>query len=98
MIGTTDKEFYEQLYYGSDIEMKDNIWYYMIYSAYLEDGRHSIRVWKYDSLGNDAKISEEIYNHISQLPEQSIGLFKKAKIFNGKSFMEIESDIEVISM
>ncbi|MBP5698155.1 MAG: hypothetical protein J6W96_01335 [Alphaproteobacteria bacterium] len=98
MIGTTEKEFYEQLYYGSDIEMKDNKWYYMIYSAYLETGEHSIRVWKYDSLGNDAKISEELYNHVSQLPEQSIELFKKSKIFNGKSFLEIEKNMEILSM
>ena len=70
----------------------------MIYSAYLENGKHSISVWKFDSLGNDSKFSEELYNKVCENTEENINLFLNAKIFEGKSFMDIEQNIEIISM
>ena len=95
MEGISFNEFHEQLYHGCDISMKDKNWHYMIYSAYTEEGRHSLRVWKFDTLDNDSKYSEELYNHVSSDAENNISLFLDAKIFDGKSFLEVESNIVI---
>lgn len=42
MIGTTFNEFYEKIYYGTDIEMVYNGENYIITSANCEDGKHNI--------------------------------------------------------
>ena len=94
MIGTTFKEFYEQLYYGSDIEIVYKGENYIITSANCEDGRHNIYVYIYQ----EDVCSDFLYNEYTEDTEESINKFLNAKIFNNQSFMEIETDIEVISM
>ena len=94
MIGATNKEFYEQLYYGSDIEIVYKGENYIITSANSEDGRHHIYVYTY----HKDICSDFLYNEHTKDVEESVNKFFNAKIFKDKSFMEIESDVEVISM
>ena len=62
MIGTTFKEFYEQLYYGSDIEIVYKGENYIITSANCEDGRH-LFVSKLVNSGVNICLVQKLANH-----------------------------------
>lgn len=98
MIGTTFKEFYDKLYYGTDIEMSCKGTDYILSSAGIFDkGRyaeHEIRLYRVEPDKSLTSLYEKRYPK----EEESIDNFLNAKLFTGKSFLEIEQNIQVETM
>ena len=98
MKGISLNDFCDRLYYGCDVEMKDDTWYYMIYSARLDNGKHSIRLWKFDKLDDTSEYSVELYNKEDVVPEKSVSAFLESPLFDGKSLYEIAQDVEILTI
>ncbi len=96
MIGTTFQEFYDKLYYGTDIEMSYGGSDYILSSAGLVVNdkliKHEIRLYK---INTSDKLLKSMYEQSCPKTEDSINNFLNAKIFDGKSFLEIENNVQI---
>jgi hypothetical protein len=96
-------EFYDHIYYGTDMEIKYNSKFYKINSGIsIEDTKklHSIDVNESDACEWERQkptYITEIYSHSDIDYAKNIELFLNAKIFNGKCIYDISDEIEVIS-
>ena len=102
MIGLSFNEFYDKLYYGSDIEFTLNEWHYMIYCGWIKISNsqiHTIEIVKSDQPFYDQVITpsiwDELYESKMKDANKNIDTFLKAKLFDNKSFYEIEGDIVI---
>lgn len=102
MTGLSFNEFYNKLYYGADIEFTLNEWHYMIYCGWQEitgDKIHSIEIVKSDQPFYEQTTSPKIWDVIFDSKKsdgnENIEEFLKAKIFDNKSFNDVEADVVV---
>lgn len=102
MTGLSFSEFYEKLYYGADIEFTLNKWHYMIYCGWDKNSGnaiHSIELVKSDQPFFDQttspKIWEEVFKKKMNDGNENIETFLQAKIFDQKSFYDVETDVVV---
>jgi hypothetical protein len=96
-------EFYDHIYYGTDMEIKYNGKFYKINSGITVEGvkqLHSIDVNESDACEWECQTPTcitEIYSHSDIDYPKNIELFLNAKIFNDKCVYDISDEIEVIS-
>lgn len=102
MTGLSFSEFYDKLYYGADIELTLNKWHYMIYCGWEKDTNdriHSIKIVKSDQPFYERTASPNIWDEIFESKmnnaNKNIEDFLNAKIFETKSFYEVESNIVI---
>ncbi len=102
MKGLTFNELYDKLYYGADIELHFNNWYYMINCGWEINSTpkyHIIEVIKSDQPFYEQKAEpktwEEVYSKRMEDGNESIESFLKALIFDNKSFYDIENEIVI---
>lgn len=102
MIGLSFKEFYEQLYYGADIEFTLKKWHYMIYCGWETvpgSKIHNIEIVRSDQSFYDQAVKpivwDEIFESKMNDANKNIEGFLNAKIFDNKSFYEVENDVIV---
>lgn len=102
MTGLTFNEFFDKLYYGADIELHFNNWYYMINCGWEINSTskyHIIEVIKSDQPFYEQKVEpkiwEEVYTKSMENGNENIESFLKAPIFDNKSFYDVEKEIVI---
>lgn len=98
----TMQQFYEDLYYGADIFFKLREYFYKIGAGIDSDtGCFSIYLEKSDADPDDSNAKETFYEVLFDEEdtdcEKLIERFLNAPLFDGKSFYEVEQDVEIIS-
>lgn len=97
MKGITMSEFYNALFYGTDIDFKYSSFYYHINAGTENDGKHGITVFKFDKHPDETPtFYDEIYNVSHSDTAECIDFFLSAKLFENRSIYEIEQDVEVL--
>ena len=89
-------EFRELLYYGMDnIIFYVNGAYFQINSGW-ENGTHSIFVYRLSGKRSEKQFGayEEVFDSNDLSAEENIKRFFAAPLFDGKTFWEVEQDIE----
>ncbi len=88
MINGDVKEFIDGLYYGSErFFLYDGDKYFL--QGYYADGKPTLELYIIENPSADFE-----WHLTSDSDEYPVEAFEKAKIFNGKSFWEIEKNIE----
>ena len=91
MLGMTYKEFYDKLYYGCDILMSYNNYYYLLNAAneYQSDKftQHKIRLYKCAEF--ECVNCSELYNMSFTTEEESINSFLNSKVFDNRVFYDV---------
>lgn len=102
MTGLSFNEFYDKLYYGADIEFTLNKWHYMVYCGWEKDtdGQiHNIKIVKSNQPFYEQTILPNIWDEIFESKmsnaNKNIEKFLNSKIFDGKSFYEVEANIVI---
>ena len=91
MINGNTNEFFDNMYHGDefDISYKDKHYFIQSYYRNFKEYEHEIIVRQtIPELENDS-----IFECKSNNPQQNIEDFQNAKIFEGKSFWEVEQEI-----
>lgn len=88
MINGDAREFIDGLYYGDErfFIYKGNKYFIQ---GFCEDGEHVLEIYVIENENNDFHWKASAKNNVYPVDE-----FENAKIFNGKNFWEIESEIE----
>ncbi len=106
MINYTMQQFYDDLYYGADIFFQCGKYFYQIGTSRTKTDDpdikiHGIHMYKTDCdfHYSDAPSTfyDEIFNEEDIDREGLIERFLNAPLFDGKSFYEVEQDVEIIS-
>lgn len=97
MKGLTMNEFYESLYYGADIDFSYNGLFYHINAGIDSYNVYGIIVYEYTRHPDEQQTHCcEIYNKSFQNRNDGIDEFLSNKLFNGKSFYDIEPKVEIM--
>ena len=91
MINGNVNEFFDNMYHGDefDILYKDKHYFIQSYYKNFKEYEHEIIVRQtIPELEND-----RIFECKSNNPQQNIEVFQNAKIFDGKSFWDVEQEI-----
>ena len=95
MINTDMNQFIDYLNYGEEIDILYKGDKYLIEGYCNEDNNFHLFVYKYENGGNEA--DEMIYEIDSNISiKDCADKFLEAKIWNGKSFWEVEKEMEWI--
>ena len=102
MINYTMQQFYDDLYYGADIFFQCGEFFYQIGAGVDKDsGCFSIYLEISDADPDDSNAKETFYKVLFDEQdtdrERLIEKFLTAPLFDGKSFYEVEQDVEIIS-
>lgn len=92
------KEFYDKLYYGCDIVMFYNGFYYFLNSAgeFKDDEFIEHEISLYISTERENITGEEIYKKSLPSREENIEHFLTSKIFDNRNFYDIQNEVEII--
>ena len=88
MINGDVNEFIDGLYYGDERFFIFDGRKYLL-QGYFEDEKHILELYIIEDPNNDFE-----WRAYSQDKHYPVNEFENAKIFNGKSFWEVEKDIE----
>ena len=88
MINGDSREFIDGLYYGDERFFMYNGKKYFV-EGYSEDEKRILVVYIFEPADNDFE-----WRAVSNVRDYPVAEFEAAKIFDGKSFWEVEKDIE----
>ena len=94
MIGMNFTEFMDKVYYGDEIEFIFRGTTYFI-QGFPKDGKYQLVVDYWNKIDGTEPQHDYLYNIICDTPYERMIKFNEAKIFDGKTINEIESEITV---
>lgn len=96
MIGLTFNELYDKLYYGADIDFRFNSSFFHI-TAGAEKNGHGITVIEYNKHPDEKSTYHNIiYDKMMLNANESVDCFLQSPLFFGKSFYDIQDNVEII--
>ncbi|MCM1277337.1 MAG: hypothetical protein NC299_18590 [Lachnospiraceae bacterium] len=95
MKGMTVGDFIDKVYRGSEIEfVLSNTTYFV--QGFCEDGKYVLTVDYWQKTDGSEPEHDYLLSVECDDPAERTAMFENAKIFNGKTIYEVESEIEVL--